>query len=128
MTEVDLFLTRLCRIGARTGPRRFPRKRQDREILMKSIVLSLDSAKASGLLGSDWVFSLKGVGQTSGRHLRVFPVENGPGVISLPTCLRASMKLWRTGELDDRFRIGAAASLRRPSRSAGPALTVHRLA
>jgi hypothetical protein len=40
MIEVDDFLTRLCRLGARTGPRRFPRKRQDQEIRMKSIVLS----------------------------------------------------------------------------------------
>lgn len=44
MIEVDEFVSRLCRLGARTGPRRFPRRRQDREILMKSIALTLDSA------------------------------------------------------------------------------------
>jgi len=34
---------RLCRVGADRGPRRFPRKPRDREILMKSFVMGLDS-------------------------------------------------------------------------------------
>ena len=38
-------MERLCRLGADRGPRRFPRKRQDREILMKSITMTLESAK-----------------------------------------------------------------------------------
>jgi hypothetical protein len=37
MIEVEEFVERLCRLGADRGPRRFPRKRRDREILMKSI-------------------------------------------------------------------------------------------
>lgn len=43
MVSIDEFVERLCRIGADRGPRRFPRKRRDREILMKSIVMQLDS-------------------------------------------------------------------------------------
>jgi len=36
------FVERLCKLGADRGPRGFPRKRRDREILMKSITLDLD--------------------------------------------------------------------------------------
>jgi hypothetical protein len=43
MIEVDEFVYRLCRLGARTGPRRFPRERQDREILIKSILMPLEN-------------------------------------------------------------------------------------
>lgn len=43
MITVDEFVERLCRLGADRGPRRFPRKRRDRQILMKSIVMTLDS-------------------------------------------------------------------------------------
>jgi hypothetical protein len=42
---VDEFVDRLCRLGADRGPRGFPRKRRDREILMKSIVLGLDGGR-----------------------------------------------------------------------------------
>ena len=45
MIEPEEFVERLCRIGADRGPRRFPRKARDREILMKSIVMGLDSAR-----------------------------------------------------------------------------------
>lgn len=45
MVTIDEFVERLCLIGADRGPRRFPRKARDREIMMKSITLSLDSAK-----------------------------------------------------------------------------------
>jgi hypothetical protein len=41
----EKFVERLCRLGADRGPRRFPRKQLDREILMKSIVMLLDSAR-----------------------------------------------------------------------------------
>jgi len=43
--SVEEFVERLCRLGADRGPRGFPRKRRDREILMKSIVLGLDAAR-----------------------------------------------------------------------------------
>jgi len=43
MISVDEFVERLCRLGADRGPRGFPRKRRDRQILMKSILLLLES-------------------------------------------------------------------------------------
>ena len=45
MITLDEFVERLCKVGADRGPRGFPRKRRDREILMKSIVLDLDGAR-----------------------------------------------------------------------------------
>ena len=44
MISPEDFVERLCLIGADRGPRRFPRKHRDREILTKSIVMSMDSA------------------------------------------------------------------------------------
>ena len=46
MISPEEFVERLCRVGADRGPRRFPRKPRDREILMKSIVMRLDSRRA----------------------------------------------------------------------------------
>lgn len=43
MISIEEFVERLCLVGADRGPRRFPRKRRDREILMKSLVMGLDS-------------------------------------------------------------------------------------
>lgn len=43
MISPEEFVERLCRLGADRGPRRFPRKFRDREILTKSIVMLLDS-------------------------------------------------------------------------------------
>jgi hypothetical protein len=45
MIAVEDFVERLCRLGADRGPRRFPRKPRDREIMMKSILMLLDSAR-----------------------------------------------------------------------------------
>jgi hypothetical protein len=45
MIEIDEFVERLCQLGGRRGPRRFPRKVRDREILMKSIRMTLDAAR-----------------------------------------------------------------------------------
>jgi len=42
MITVEEFVERLCRVGADRGPRRFPRKQRDREIMMKSIRLVID--------------------------------------------------------------------------------------
>lgn len=45
MVTVEEFLERMCRLcGER--PRPFPRKRRDREILVKSILMRLDSARS----------------------------------------------------------------------------------
>ena len=46
MVSPEEFVERLCRLGADRGPRRFPRGRRDREILMKSITMLLDSRRA----------------------------------------------------------------------------------
>jgi len=43
--SLDEFVERICKLGADRGPRRFPRKRRDREILMKSIVMGLDGGR-----------------------------------------------------------------------------------
>ena len=43
MISLETFIERLCRLGADRGPRGFPRKVQDREILVKSLIMLLDS-------------------------------------------------------------------------------------
>ena len=48
MISLDEFVERLCRIGGDHRPRAFPRKRRDRQILMKSIVMTLDSTRTYG--------------------------------------------------------------------------------
>jgi hypothetical protein len=45
MVTLDEFVERLCRLGADRGPRGFPRRQRDRQILMKSILMQLDSAR-----------------------------------------------------------------------------------
>ncbi len=45
MISPEDFVERLCRLGADRGPRGFPRKVRDREILMKSITMMMDSAR-----------------------------------------------------------------------------------
>ena len=42
MISPEEFVERLCRLGADRGPRGFPRKQRDRQILMKSIVMLMD--------------------------------------------------------------------------------------
>ena len=46
MISAEEFVERLCRLGADRGPRGFPRRRRDREILMKSIRLLLDADRS----------------------------------------------------------------------------------
>jgi hypothetical protein len=48
MISVEEFVERICLLGADRGPRRFPRKRRDRQILTKSILMRLDSARLYG--------------------------------------------------------------------------------
>ena len=45
MISIDDFVERLCRLGADRGPRGFPRRRVDRQILMKSIEMLMDSER-----------------------------------------------------------------------------------
>lgn len=45
MILLDEFVMRLCRLGADGAHRRFPRNARDREILMQSVVMQLDSAR-----------------------------------------------------------------------------------
>jgi len=45
MITLEEFVERLCRLGADRGPRRFPRRRRDRDILMRSIVMLLDAGR-----------------------------------------------------------------------------------
>lgn len=46
MISTEEFVERLCKVAAARGPRRFPRAARDREILMQSIVLGLDSSRS----------------------------------------------------------------------------------
>ena len=45
MITLDEYLDRLCRLGVDRGPRGFPRKQRDRQILMKSILSMMDSGR-----------------------------------------------------------------------------------
>jgi hypothetical protein len=45
MISPEEFVERLCLLAADRGPRRFPRKRSDREILMKSIRMLFDDRR-----------------------------------------------------------------------------------
>jgi hypothetical protein len=45
MISAEEFVERLCRLGADRGPRGFPRRRRDRQILMKSMVMLLDGRR-----------------------------------------------------------------------------------
>jgi len=44
--SLDEFVERLCKVGVERGPRGFPRNRRDRDILVHSIVMTLDSSRA----------------------------------------------------------------------------------
>jgi len=46
MITLDEFVDRLCRLGADGASRRFPRNARDREILMQSVVMELDSERS----------------------------------------------------------------------------------
>jgi len=46
MISPEEFVERLCLLGADRGPRSFPRKRRDRQILMKSFLMGLDSDRS----------------------------------------------------------------------------------
>jgi hypothetical protein len=42
---LDEFVERLCRLGSDRGPRGFPRGARDRQIVMQSILMGLDSSR-----------------------------------------------------------------------------------
>jgi hypothetical protein len=46
MIGLDEFVERLCRVAADRAPRGFPRNPRDREILMQSFVMRLDSSRS----------------------------------------------------------------------------------
>jgi hypothetical protein len=46
MISPDEFVERLCLLCADRGPRGFPRKRRDRQIVMRSIMMGLDSSRS----------------------------------------------------------------------------------
>jgi hypothetical protein len=46
--SADEFVERLCKVGADRGPRGFPRSRRDRDILIQSFLLTLDSSRSYG--------------------------------------------------------------------------------
>ncbi|HKJ25845.1 MAG TPA: DUF2087 domain-containing protein [Myxococcota bacterium] len=48
MISAEEFVERLCRLGADRGPRGFPRRRRDRQILMKSFLMGLDADRRYG--------------------------------------------------------------------------------
>ena len=82
MIEIEEFVDRLCRIGAHKGPRRFPRKPRDREILIKSIRMSMDAAldysepEINGLLGA-WMLQVAPEVETDVATLRRMLVDYG---------------------------------------------------
>jgi hypothetical protein len=43
--SLDEFVERLCKVGAERGPRRFPKRGRDRDILIQSFLLTLDSSR-----------------------------------------------------------------------------------
>ena len=45
MISLDEFVDRLCRVGSDAGPRSFPRRARDRDIMMKSICMLMDSGR-----------------------------------------------------------------------------------
>jgi hypothetical protein len=46
MITVEDFVARLCRLCGDPQPRNFPRRKRDREILIKSILMGFDSARS----------------------------------------------------------------------------------
>ncbi len=46
MITLEEFIERLCRIAADRGPRRFPRGGRNREVLVKSILMLMDSGRS----------------------------------------------------------------------------------
>lgn len=96
MISPEEFVERLCRVGADRGPRRFPRRRRDREILMKSIVMGLDSRQRYSELEIN-------------AHLQTWRCEVAPAIETDHVTIRRMMvdygHLERTAD-GRRYRVG----------------------
>ncbi len=82
MVTVEEFVERLCRLGADRGPRSFPRKQRDRQIMMKSILMLMDSGRTYtepeiNLLIQDWNRDVAPAIQTDHVTVRRWLVEYG---------------------------------------------------
>lgn len=82
MITLDEFVERLCRLGADRGPRGFPRKQRDRAILMKSILLLMDSARTYSepeinALLADWNREVAPAIETDHVTVRRLMVDHG---------------------------------------------------
>jgi hypothetical protein len=82
MISTEEFVERLCRLGSDRGPRRFPRNPRDREILMQSIVLGLDSSRGYSereinALLSAWSREIAPAIETDHVSLRRLLVDHG---------------------------------------------------
>ena len=99
MISPEEFALRLCRLGADRGPRRFPRGKRDREILMKSILL---------LLRSDRVYAEREINEL----LRDWNRDVAPAIESDHVTLRRLLvdygHLERTAD-GERYRVGFPA-------------------
>jgi hypothetical protein len=80
--SVEEFVERLCRIGADRAPRGFPRHARDREILLQSMVMLLESARTyaeaeiNGIL-QDWKREVAPAIETDHVTLRRLLVDYG---------------------------------------------------
>ena len=82
MITVEEFTERLCRLGADRDMRPLPRKRRDRQILMKSITMRLDGSRSYtepeiGELLQLWNSEVAPSLQTDHVTLRRMLVDNG---------------------------------------------------
>jgi hypothetical protein len=82
MISAEEFVERLCRLGADRGPRAFPRRRRDREILLKSVVMLMDSSRTYAerevnALLKDWKREVAPAIQTDHVTLRRLLVDAG---------------------------------------------------
>jgi hypothetical protein len=82
MISAEEFVERLCLLGVGPGTRGLPRKRRDRQILMKSILMGLDSSRVYGeeeinQLLRDWHRELVPAIETDHVTVRRLLVDHG---------------------------------------------------
>jgi hypothetical protein len=111
MIALDEFVDRLCRLGADRGPRGFPSNPRDRDILVKSILLGLDS---------DATYSERAINE----HLKAWKRDVAPAIETDHVTLRRL--LVDLGHLD-RTPDGRAYGVGFPLRSPEFALEVHQV-
>jgi hypothetical protein len=82
MIDPEEFVERLCLVAAHRGPRGFPRKQRDRLILIKSILMQMDSGRTyteseiNGLL-AEWNREVAPAIETDVLNLRRTLVDSG---------------------------------------------------